>query len=953
MLHKVKKADLLAVLLIFIISFIYIRDLILNRGVIEGLDWTIPPEPLQLIQYFNSNIYLWKSSGFVTGMPSNPLWYSENIHVFLLYFFGSLNLDGEIFSKFTLLGILFISGINLYILLRYLKLNCISSFIGSVFYMSTPIFFNLLIMIGAFGINSVYAFLPLTLYFFLKSINEKSWFKYSILATISMISLYPIFGFAITMVLLIPFSIFLFLQDNDKRARIKIYCRPIITMAVLFILLQFFWLILFFDGSNPLNEMRPQNWGNEMYTITQSITLSSFYFNVYQNISSISSFTIFLILILLFASLLIIKNKIVLFFSMIIIFFVWFISTPFHIYIIKNNILFFGIFRDISKLLLLIAISYAILLGFFINELEKMIGNKTIVIILYIVIMSIIFINNYPFLLGNLGGRDLSTNIFPEGHSKSNSWINEQEGDFKILWLPTGAGYISPFPTNNQTDYNHIVDTFGLFSSKPGIITDIPNRYRLISEFWLSNKLFVINSKHSLTNILGLYNIEYLILRKDTKILNWYTNYDAQAWGRNTNENLLSNLKNQSGIVVEKTFDNVIIYKNTNNLPHVYTSSRPYLITDGLEGLVGLGEMQNFSFNDSFFVFLNQQANANVLNYSKNIIIQNNNFMDALIPVISKYLIYPGAYAIDQEASKGWSQFHQWYWADDDNYQGALEDIAFTRKLGAVLRIPYQNNFGDEDFDVFIKPYVGKKSTSFEFNVTNNYGILFERKINAFSDKENYFKWIKLTDTNQSLKLKKGQYNIEIYNNGGELVIASILVIPKNQLKLLTNEYNTLFLNKTYLSLNSSNVITKEYTFGNINNTTLIDVSAYSDDNASISNSPQIVFRKINPTKYQIRVQNATQPYFLIFNERYNLNWKVYINKEGKTINWIETFFQKPLSEEAHFIANSYANGWQINEKGTYEITLYYWPQSLVYPGLIISFLSLIGCIVWVIMRRN
>jgi hypothetical protein len=140
-------------------------------------------------------------------------------------------------------------------------------------------------------------------------------------------------------------------------------------------------------------------------------------------------------------------------------------------------------------------------------------------------------------------------------------------------------------------------------------------------------------------------------------------------------------------------------------------------------------------------------------------------------------------------------------------------------------------------------------------------------------------------------------------------------------------------------------------------------------------NIPQIIFKRLNPTKYQVEIRNASQPFFLILSENYNSGWKAYVedkpikfNKliaEYPHVNVKEAtsdqykfdpedllfLFLEPLDESYHFKANGYANAWYIDPKemdkdrdGSFTITLYFWPQSLFYLGLLVSGLTFAVC---------
>ena len=139
--------------------------------------------------------------------------------------------------------------------------------------------------------------------------------------------------------------------------------------------------------------------------------------------------------------------------------------------------------------------------------------------------------------------------------------------------------------------------------------------------------------------------------------------------------------------------------------------------------------------------------------------------------------------------------------------------------------------------------------------------------------------------------------------------------------------------------------------------------------------TPSITFKRVNPTKYVVRVEDATQPFFLVFSESYHPQWKVYIKDEpvepDRTIvdysyinvkeakhDWykftpedVGFLLKKPLDERDHFVANGYANAWYIdptdfdrNGDGEFAVILYFLPQSLFYLGLFISIASLFVC---------
>jgi hypothetical protein len=145
--------------------------------------------------------------------------------------------------------------------------------------------------------------------------------------------------------------------------------------------------------------------------------------------------------------------------------------------------------------------------------------------------------------------------------------------------------------------------------------------------------------------------------------------------------------------------------------------------------------------------------------------------------------------------------------------------------------------------------------------------------------------------------------------------------------------------------------------------------------------TPKITFQKDNLSKYQVKIENATSPFFLIFSESYNPWWKAYVenspaqfgdvvgtddkfgvtetstNQSGGMDN-VNYLFGEPLPENTHFMVNGYANAWLIdpavipkNSDGSFEITLYYVPQSYFEVGLTVSSIITVTCLVFVVVQ--
>lgn len=123
------------------------------------------------------------------------------------------------------------------------------------------------------------------------------------------------------------------------------------------------------------------------------------------------------------------------------------------------------------------------------------------------------------------------------------------------------------------------------------------------------------------------------------------------------------------------------------------------------------------------------------------------------------------------------------------------------------------------------------------------------------------------------------------------------------------------------------------------------------------TNEPEISFKKINPSRYEVRVANAKEPFWLVLSESYHKRWQVYLRERKEGVETNETksairftpgdiryLFKKPLVV-GHHVVNGYANGWYIdprklNLEEDFTLEIYFRPQSLYYLELGISGLS-------------
>lgn len=128
------------------------------------------------------------------------------------------------------------------------------------------------------------------------------------------------------------------------------------------------------------------------------------------------------------------------------------------------------------------------------------------------------------------------------------------------------------------------------------------------------------------------------------------------------------------------------------------------------------------------------------------------------------------------------------------------------------------------------------------------------------------------------------------------------------------------------------------------------------------SDDKSIYFKKINPTKYQVRIDNPPEKMMLVFSEAYHPGWKLYPvdviqkdtntfsyansvtqGKEGKLAidtEWWKNIGVRPAFDNTHILVNGYANGWIIDnpkKERTLSFVLALENQRLFYIAAIVS----------------
>jgi len=121
-----------------------------------------------------------------------------------------------------------------------------------------------------------------------------------------------------------------------------------------------------------------------------------------------------------------------------------------------------------------------------------------------------------------------------------------------------------------------------------------------------------------------------------------------------------------------------------------------------------------------------------------------------------------------------------------------------------------------------------------------------------------------------------------------------------------------------------------------------------SDTTGPSAAQPVCTLEQASPWSVQVRV-TTEGPAFVVLNQAFDAGWRAYEGAPG----WLSILFGTGRSPARHFMANGYANGWYIDRPGEYVLTLYYWPQTLFYLGIMVSILTWAIFLTWYLLRRR
>lgn len=120
---------------------------------------------------------------------------------------------------------------------------------------------------------------------------------------------------------------------------------------------------------------------------------------------------------------------------------------------------------------------------------------------------------------------------------------------------------------------------------------------------------------------------------------------------------------------------------------------------------------------------------------------------------------------------------------------------------------------------------------------------------------------------------------------------------------------------------------------------------------------PKLSFAKVNPTKYTVNITESDKPFYLILLSSYSPYWRARIlSQPGEGA--VKRDANDVVSENDHFIANGYANGWLIDPNNktngrSFTIILDYYPQRYYLLAVIISTMGILSSLILVSVKTK
>jgi hypothetical protein len=837
----------LSISIFFIISVIILRDSIFSPGLLMGGDNHVPITSVQWFAQLYRHFFIWDSF-HLTGIPFVSFGDSY-VHFFVrLPFFlvaHSIETTLKLFVPFSLA----IPGIGMYYM-SYTLMNKkkIIAFACGMLYMLNPWTSDRLV-VGNLDMLIAYGLIPVVFTLVYQSVHnyeEKRRYDYKfllagIIGSIAAISL-QIFYILIGILLL--YALFLFLVEFKKKNKyrniqslfkftFKNRIVPLLLVMVILLVINAYWIIpLQFSPiiSRSVSSHHPAIEDLFFFSSKGSVANALRMSILQQTVEDIMHLTPFynlwiassvLLALLLIASLFFTKlSSTKLFFVILLVIGVVLsmgTKAPapldsLYLFLYESFPLFFA-FRDPSKWVVLVSLSYSFLLGGLLQRIlthhlpsipvaeknhlgiknriiDKAIKKSNLALALIFVLLTSIAL---PFFVDGSFGGNIQPINYPSEYPNFINWLSERNIQDRMALFPPDFEIKYDWLLRSMkectvhTCFLHRLDeqlyTYPIVSTI-ALRTDFiyPDKANSMT-WWLYHTLYNNNTKYA-SQLFGLLNTKYFVIRNDAHPGSYNGTYMSFADGRIRNY-----IDKQVGLDLVYQKGNLSVYENKFALPHIYNANNLTLAVGDRNILNSLTYL-HYPFLKYPIVFseeLTSEQLIELMPYVKHLILDISKYDDLYFNFIpNKYLISPNNYARNTMNSlSNWVSSD--YAVSRPDYQGyfdsEVEKFIYTDGKSSNINLPVELD-SNTTYDMWIRIFKGKASMPLRIGIDNKYMTEFDYHINRF---DQGFGWFKVG----SAQLGSGKHNINLTSDGFNAV-SELALVPEHMLDAVKQNVHSL-----------------------------------------------------------------------------------------------------------------------------------------------------------------
>ena len=823
--------------LFFIISVIILRDSIFSPGLLTGGDNHVPITSVQWFAQLYRHFFIWDSF-HLTGVPFAPLsdsylHYLIRLPIFLVT--QSIETTLKLFVPFALT----IPGIGMYYM-SYTLMNKkkIIAFACGILYMLNPWTADRFVA-GHTDMLIAYGLIPIVFTLVYQSVHnyeEKRRYDYKFLLAgiIGSIVAIQVQIFYILIGMLLLYALFLFFVQFKKKRKyrniqslfkftFKNRIVPVLLVMVLLLVINAYWIIplqfspllsvsshyptiedLFFLSSkgSVTNALRMSILGQTVDDIMH-LNLGPFF-----NLWIASSVLLALLLIASFAFTKISSTR--LFFAILLVLGLVFsmgtkAPAPLDsLYLfLYESFPFFYAFRDPSKWVVLVSLSYSFILGGLLQRIlthhlpsfpvveknhlgiknriiDKVIKKSNVALALIFCLVASIAL---PFFVDGSFGGNIQPINYPSEYPNFINWLSEQNIQDRLALFPPDFEIKYDWLLHSMRECNvplcflHRLDeqlyTYPIVSTialRPSYI--YPDAANSMT-WWLYHTLYNNSTKYA-SQLFGLLNTKYFVIRDDAHPGSYNGTYMSFADTRIKNY-----MDKQIGLDLVYQRGNISVYENKYTLPHIYNANNLTLAVGDRNILNSLTYL-HYPFSKYPVVFADELTSEQLIKlmpYVKHLILDISKYDDLYFDFIpNKYLISPNDYATNTANTSS-------HWVSSDyavhrtDYQGYFDSelgkFIYTEAKNSTINLPVELD-SNSTYDVWIRIFKGKTSVPLKplkIGIDDKYMTEFDNHTNRF---DQGFGWLKVG----SAQLDPGKHNINLTSDGIN-AISKLALVPK------------------------------------------------------------------------------------------------------------------------------------------------------------------------------